>query len=368
MVRTTRRNVAGAIASTVAAVRGLRKRKSSTVMMKRRPARRTRTATKTRNTRRKKTTQVETGEYSKTQVSLGRKPRQDVRGAWKYLNQNISKMRYGFRQYASFGSLSGIMRLENVSPTQSTGTLVPPCHFYEITSCINVQSGAVLVPNIRWIPTFTSSTDTANIVWSNGDALQIENSTTDTANADSYPGGTSTLEYMSLKLLAYPPLTIPCRWQVDIIQIKDDRLIPDGASTSKFCCAAYQSYLKPFIKSSLESGSTAYNRYFKKLYSQTWIMNPKETVENVANVMKEVQIFFRLNRKMNYAWNEDDLMNMHTVETQRNLSGSIKMQVLPKQRIFISIRAQAANATAWSQSTMPSYDIALTMQHSQLAA
>jgi len=367
MVKATRRNIAGAVASAVAAVRGLRKRKSSTVMMKRRPVRRTRTATKTRNTRRRKTTLVVSDEYSKLNVSLGKKPKQDVKAAWRYLNQNISKTRFGIQAYNTFGTLSGLSFLNNVSANTSTALLEVPFHLYDITSCINVVSGAVLVPSILFVPQFTNSIDTATMTWATGQPLQIQQTTNDVANADSYPGGSSTLEYMSLRMICYPPLTIPCRWQIDILQFKDDRLVPQAPTTS-FATAAYQSYIKKFVKSPIETGTTAYNKYLKVLYTESWIMTPKQTVENAANVMREINIFKRFNTKMNYAWNEDDLMYMNTVDTQRNLSASIKTQLAPRRRIFLSIRAQAANGTAWSQSIMPSYDISLKMQHSQLSS
>jgi len=367
MVKTTRRNIAGAVTAAVAAVRGLRKRKSAPVMMKRRAIRRTRTATKTRNTRRRKTTPVVTDEYSKINVSLGSKPRQDVKNAWKYLNQNISKMRYGIRQYNTFGTLSGAMLMQNISANTSSASLVLPFHLWEVTACTNVVSGAVLVPNILNIPVLSSSVDTATLSWVSDQALQVEQTTSDVTNADSYPGGSSTLEYMSLRMICYPPLTIPCRWQIDILQFRDDRLIPQAASTP-FATAAYQSYIKKFVKSPLEQGTTVYNKYLKVLHTETWIMTPKQTVDNLANVMREINIFKRFNTKMNYAWNEDDLMYMHTIDTQKNTSAAIKTQLEPRKRIFVSIRAQAANGTAWTQATMPSYDISLKMQHSQLAA
>jgi len=366
MAYTRRGAYARTALAAVAAVKGLRKRKSRTVMMKRRPVRRTRTATKTRNTRRTKNTVLAQGEYSKVSTTLGKKPKRDLRAAWKYLNQNISHSVYGHRNYNTFGSLSGAVTLANTSPTPTSGLLSVPCHLYELNSVPNVTVGGVIsVPNILYIPTFSSPTDTATIGWQQASSFNIEDSSADASQLSSYANSSDTLDWLSIKMLCYTPLTIPCRWEINILRISDQRLNPDVANTSKFCTAIYQSYIKNFIKSPIETSNSAYKRYFKTIYTSSFIMTPKESTENVANIMREVNIFLRVNQKCSYNWGDEDLMGMSTIDTQKNY-GANKLQTHPRARLYLSIRAQAVNGTAWTQSTMPSYDIAIRSRHSQL--
>jgi len=352
--------------SAAAAIAGLRKRKSKTVTMKRKAPVRTRTLTKTRNTRRTKNTVQAQGEYSKVSTNLGKKPKRDLRAAWKYLNQNISRSVYGHRNYNSFGSISGAVTLANTSPTPTSGSLSVPLHLYELNSVPNVTTGGViLIPNILYLPVFSSPTDTATISWQQASAFNLEDSSADGAQLSSYANSSDTLDWLSIKMLCYTPLTIPCRWEINIMRISDQRLNPDTANTSKFCTAIYQSYIKNFIKSPIETSNSAYKRYFKTIYTSSWIMTPKESTENVANIMREVNIFLRVNQKCSYNWGDEDLMGMSTVDTQKNY-GANKLQTHPRARLYLSIRAQAVNGTAWTQSTMPSYDIAIRAKHSQL--
>jgi len=329
---------------------------------------RSRTVTKT--VRRKgKETMGSLSEYTRNSVSLGRVPKHNLSGAWKLLSQNLCSNIYAYRNYSTFGGASGSLFLENTSTTATTGTLKPPVFLYEMTSAPNVVNGSVQLPLIQWIPLFSDPTATSVLSWSNTQNFTVENSDSAASIVNTYPLGNDTLRWIQAKLLFYAPSTITSRIQIDVIQFKDTRLVPDTANVSTFACAFWQSALKRFTKNPLEPGDSKYQKYFKTLYSDEFIIDPKETTEAVSTRMREKNIFMRLNRRCTYDWQDSDRMGMLTnSEGPVNTDGSISTQVHPRARIFLMIRAQANNAAAASATIHPSFDIVLRTKHEQFSS
>lgn len=309
-------------------------------------------------------TEVRNSEFSRNSVTIGRKEPHNLRSAWKLLNQNLVKNIYSFRQYGSFAGAFGLNTLENSSTTSSTGTLYCPIRIYDITAAPNVVSGVATYPLIAWAPTFSDPTAAGTISWTQGSQLAIENVNNATTIVNNFPGGSDTLRWVQVKLLFFAPLIIPSTIQVDIVQIKDDRLYPDLSNTSTMATAFWQSALKKFMKNPLEPGDHKYSKYFKILYTQSFIMEPKLSVEAVSTNMVQKNIFLRLNRKCSYDWQDQDKMGMLTnSEGQINTDTTMSTFVDPKARIYLMIRGQAGNSTAFTQSLHPSYDIVLRTCH-----
>jgi len=125
---------------------------------------------------------------------------------------------------------------------------------------------------------------------------------------------------------------------------------------------------KKFTHSPLESGDPNFRKLVKILHSQTFIMEPKESIESENNHYREINIFKRLNMHVKYDWESNDEMNMIGAEGQVNTSQNLKNTVLPKKRIFLMIRAQANhNVTGWTRFDHPSYDLVLTKKYTQLS-
>lgn len=308
------------------------------------------------------------GEYTKRDTALGRKPRPTLRAAWKLLNQNKSSTVFAHRSYSQFGGNQGAIALANISATSTTGLLEVPCHLWEVTSAVNPVNGVITAPNVAWVPNFSNPTDTATLTWVNGRPLSVENADNATNQSIIYPNGSDTLEWIQAKMLFYAPTTLPCRYAIDVVQIKDTRLVPDNANVTQFACAFWQNVIKRFTFSPLEPGSVKYQKYFRILHSQSFILNPKESTEAVNTIFREVNIFLRLNRRATYDWEDQDRINMVVQDGPVNLDANQKTQVYPRARIYVMIRAMARNGSAFSTTIHPSYDMVLRMKHSQLSA
>lgn len=324
--------------------------------------------TTTTTTRRTKETDVTQAEYSRRTTAIGRKPKQSLKQAWKLLNSNIASTVYGAAAYNQFAGATGTNRLLNTSTTTTTGTFIAPCHLWELTSAPNVINGVVTNPNVQWELTFTNPTSTGTVGWNNSSPLFVANADNVSTSFNTYPMGNDTLDWIKAKLLFYCPTTIPCRIQIDLVQLKDTRLLPDAANNSAFATAFWQSMVKRFAYSPMESGNTKYQKYLTVLHSQQFIMHPKESTENVNTTYKEVQIFKRMNRRCTYDWQDQDTMTMLGQETQQNAPALLSTQVHPRARIFLMIRAQANNAAAFDASKMPTYDYSINLKHSQFSS
>lgn len=364
--------VAGAVAS---AVRAYRKSRATTVP-KARSTLSIRTAAKRRLgsrtvTRRKRVSETDTpsAEYTRVSRAMGRVPRKDLRGAWKLLDQNKSTTIYSYRNYSPFGGVNGPLGLLNVSTTPTTGVLTAPMHLWDLTAAPNVVNGTVTLPVIQWVPTWGTPAAGASFIWQNSQNFTVENSDQAATITSQYPNGSDTLNWIQAKMLFYCPTTLPCRYQIDVVQFKDTRLVPDSVTgTNQFASAFYQAMLKRFMYSPLETGNSRYQKYLKVLHTQTFILNPKESTEAVNTIFREVNIFMRLNRRCTYDWSDQNNMALTGAGGQTNTDVAVKTTVHPRARIFLMIRAQSPNASAFLSTIHPSYDIVLRTSHSQMSS
>lgn len=356
-----------AVAAATAAVAASRKPR---VTVKKMQKTKTRTASKTVQRKPKSQTEIVSTQFSRSTYAKGRVPPQDLRSAWKLLKQNVSSSIYAMRQYSQFGGTNGVQFLSNKSPTTTTGPFFVPCHIYELNACPNIVNNTVTNPTIAWYPTFSDPTATATLSWTRAFQYTPENIDFNSAITDNYPGANDTLDWVSARMLFYAPTTRASRIQVDVVQIKDTRLVPDDTTgVSTFAAAFWQSMSKKFAYSPLEQGDTQFNKYLKVLDSKTFIMESKESTESVNTNMKELNLFYRFNRKCTYNWEDQDRMGMLVAnDGQLNTDVNVKTQVHPRSRIFLIIRGQATNTTADSTTLHPSYDIVLRAKHSQLAS
>jgi len=354
------------LAAAGAAAVAARRRKAPT---KSKPRRRTRKRSATKSKRKSGETHQVEG-YTRKTTTLGRSPRQTLGQAWKMLKGNKKSTYFGMRQYNQFGGAVGQVPLHNTS--NAGASWLPPIVLYDLTSQPNVINNTLVYTTPCWKPVFTTVTDVAALQWAqNINAVQwaVENSATSAALLDTFAGAECILDWAQIKLLFYAATTQTQRYQVDVVQIKDDRLVPDAANTSQFACAFWQAAVKKFAYSSLEPGAPKYSRYFKILHSQTWIMDSKDTIETEQAHMRELSVFLKLNRRCKFDWEDHDRMNLLNVEGQTNTDQNIKTTVHPKARIFLMIRAQSKYTSVYTHDPTihPSFDIVLRTKMSQLS-
>jgi hypothetical protein len=96
-------------------------------------------------------------------------------------------------------------------------------------------------------------------------------------------------------MLFYAPGSQPSKISVQIVRFKDDRLMPEAQAVSQigtpFATAFYQSLLKKFMISPIETSNVAYDKYLEILFSETFILNPKESTDPTDTRYRQLDIF-----------------------------------------------------------------------------
>jgi len=321
-------------------------------------------------TRRKRKSSYQFGnpnQYIRQTHSRGKRLRKNIRGAWKVIKSNTEGNIQGLRQYSAFGGTGGVLVLKNISPSPSTGPIEVPLHLYELNASLNDVGGVVTQPTIGWYPSFSNPGITGTLSWSNTFNLVPENTTGSASTYQNGAGKRDMLDWVQAKMLFYAPTTRAARIQVDLVQFTDTRLVPDATTTSAFATAVYQALVKRFTISPLETGNNEYSKYLKILDSKTFIMDAKESTDPVNTNMREVNLFYRMNRLCRYDWAEDDAMGLLSLNDTQINQGDVSTQVHPRARIFLMIRGQSTNAAAYSATIHPSYDLVIRTKHSALS-
>lgn len=318
--------------------------------------------------RRRRETPVSLAAYTRVSYRRGRKPRRTLRRAFKEIRDQTEKRIYAFRQYTDFGGTNGSLYLKNIVTALGpppTGPNELPVHLYEVTSQANTVNGTLVTPNIGWFPTLTDVTGTSTtITWNNSFPFAIETTPRITTAVDNAPHFKDRLDWVQAKFMFYCPTTKPTRIQIDLCQLKDTRLVPTTGTVDQFHVAFWQAMAKKFVKNPLESNSTDMTKWLKIIDSKSFILEPKETTEVQNTNMREVNLFYRMNRLCRYNWNQNDIVNMGTNDQPVNAANN-SVQVHPRARIFLMIRGISGFATAQTSTLHPSYDIILRKSHSQ---
>lgn len=306
-------------------------------------------------------------EYSKYRKVLGRRPTV-ARKQRKLIKASLQSQIWSHRNYSQYGGISGAYSLPNISTTPSTGTLTCPLALFDLTSSPNNVGGSFASPNIKYDLTFTDPTSGATIVWNNpANPWDLERAPLASSAFSSVPLWNTLLDWVSIKLLLYPATSLASKFAVQIVQFNDERLNPPvsgGAVADTFAIGFWQAMMKPYVYNPLETGDVQYSKYLKVLHNFTFTIDPKETTEN-SNVVKEVNIFKRMNRTLRYDWVDGDKMAMLLEEGQINVA-TPTYYTHPRARIYLMIRAFSKNSAASSTANHPSFDIVLRKKHSSV--
>jgi len=325
-------------------------------------------------TKRKMRTAGDPSDYSRTRLVRGRKQRQNLRQLWKLQRIQTSPVIYGSQNISTYGVGVGAVPLVNHA-VDSASTLTCPCHIYDITAAPNIVASGTTITNpfYRWVPTFTNTTSSANVGWVNDTNLTIQQAdgpqSGSTANA---PLAHSMLDYVNAKFLFYAPTVLPVRISAVIFQLDDERLVPgfDGVTRDDlFSTAFWQSVLKRYMYNPLETGAPDYAKHMRVLASKTMYLQPKDSTEAVLTKYKQLDMFMRFNRAVNYRWRIGDKVSMLTDDGQVNADASNALENTPhpKARIFLGIFAQAGPSTTLPNIQLhPSYDYKIQIKHKQV--
>lgn len=320
--------------------------------------------------RKKSKTSTMSRDLSKRNALVGKKRRRNLYQVYKHLNNLQDTTVYYNKAVSAFGgttaSTSGYLDHTstglNADPIAAGAIRLMSC-----TSAVNVVSGTVVYPNWQWYLGFTRNDDDQNLQRNNwtavGGTLLNESGSVPITNSEMFPKRSSILKWVSLKAMFYAATASPTRIMVELVSFKDDRLHPTATPTD-FSTAFWQKMSKKFLFNPIEPGDTELGKWMKVHKRVVINMDPKETTETTNTRYKELNFFFRANRKCDFDWNRNDVMSFNAVNGQEINTGNVSTDVHPKARMYILIRSLAPRGGAYASTLHASFDWVFRTAHS----
>lgn len=329
----------------------------------------------------------------------GSKMKETVHNAFKMLREGQEDVKYTLKNISLFNSAEQAINIDFTQATGS-GTFYAPLHVYDVTSCINTtnsfgSSGTDTVQAYTPASYLVGSTDktaTSPVYYFNplsgfaqsnvsgtlytGNTWTIEQAPFAPSKLNNMPGGKSFLKYMKLKMLCVSPSARPCKWTINLCQIKDSVLAPDlegktlATEEQQRRSAFYQSLMNKYAFNPIAEQSTKLLRdNFKVLKTVEWITNPQSTTDpDNAGHQKIVDFFYRFDKELDYQWSENSLQTVGWSNDIAINPGVNRNIVAPDKRIYLMIRCLASPATAHDRTIHGSYSIKLSTGHSTTGA
>lgn len=320
-----------------------------------------------------------TADYSKVSASYGR-GQPYVRKQLALVNSNTERTVWVYRNINKAWGQAGANVLASVQ-TGALGTAVAaPVHIFDLTCVPNANGTTAVGQTTGHALGFTNETASSSATWTSLStnvvgSTQWQAMTAPNANPERMEGGMSYLDWVNCKLLFYAMSQFPTKLQIDVVQFRRDNFVPspDSGTSTTEADSFWQSLSHSYMWNPIHPVNGNYRKYLKVLKSITVEMDAKETDENTPARYKEVNLFLKLGRKLNYRWLEQDLAGFNATgpaaEIQINTTAN-QPRVHPRARIFLMIRSvtplQFPLGTSTSANTV-TYDISLTKKHLNLA-
>lgn len=317
--------------------------------------------------------------------TIGRRPGKGLREVRKQVQGNITRTVYGMRALSRYGGVNGEIWLPN-SQAALGSKLFAPMVMFDLTGAPNDVRGSIVQPRTTWNVNFTTEAATANVVWDNAAVanqnLQVEVGAAAGTNVLNTPMSGSILRWVQARMLFYAPTSEATKISVQIVRFKDERLVPphNAASTtgSAFASSFYQSLVRKFMINPIDVSNPVFDKYMTVLWSNTFIINPKESTDPSTTRHKILNVFYNFNRRCKYNWNDQDMQpfgaaagaaDNAAIDDVRQSRAEYETSVHPKARTFLIVRGMAGwNNTSASLDTtqQPSFDMVLRTCHEQL--
>lgn len=351
--------------------------------------------TEVTTTKRRKLMDDYSGELSYMKWKTGRYMRRKSARFQRKLVAGTSKRIHNIHaMYSSFGGTNGLNVLANL---YTGGIYTPPMIMYDVTATPNISKIGGIATSYTsaqcgYYATFNGALSTSTIEWRTyGDAMVSDKTPAVAGYYDNVPGENSILRSINAKLMLYAPTTLPTKWVIQLVQFKDQRLLPFvnsvagapgldnvgswqatgtslGTQSDPFAIGFWHDYVHSFTKSPIVPHSSQYSRYVNVIASKTIIMNPKDSTEPTNTKYKQLDFFRWVNRRCNYQWNDENAPNPTADSAVPQNEGFNRLTVHPKARMFLIIRALAGYRTdSYNATVHPSYDIVLRTTHEDLS-
>jgi len=377
------RTLARAGAGAYGIYRASRKRKLKAVRRVGKKIRRTGRIRFTRRRRRKQT--AGEWDYAKESGIYGRKQRTTLRTVNRRLNAHAETVQFVGRGISAFGGTNGNIFCANRQSALGAA-IACPCFILDVTSARNIVNNAITEQLCMQRLILTNELDTALVQWVGFPAYNwITQAAPEAATGfDNFPNEKSLIKWANLRMMLYAPTALPTRWQIELVQFRDERLVPSapqgaglgsngyggvaGASSPAFVAGFWQYMLKKFMFNQIEPMANTYRRYVRVLKRMTVYMDPKESTDASNTRYREINFFAHLNKLANYRWDQTDRVAISTDDTQIELDPQNRTELHPRSRIFILIRAVSGRIVGASDTATvhPSFDWYLRTKHEVL--
>lgn len=334
----------------------------------------------------------------------GRKPQQNLKGAWKLLKANIGRNIYAIEYVNRMMSAAANVPPGNLniglmysgSPA-GTGQMTLPLFLTSLSAAPNMNNGNVVPATPVFVLQRASTSGQMYFLNLSGSYTPID-TVGSTGNQSSYPGQSDILSSVAIKLLLYGCTHRATKYRIDLVQITEPYLHPDfinqvngtnglpaneGNAAIEFYDELTREYT--FSPATFHNGNATKRRI---KYLKTWyhVFQPKLTneiatiVDDYAGTSSTIphahsfNIFHRFNRSQKYDWEEGTSTSEPTgntnVDTVGTTVGFNRTDTTFKARVFLMVRAVAAAPTvngAWHSTVTPSFDMSIRTYHQTLA-
>ncbi|AXH76638.1 MAG: capsid protein [Cressdnaviricota sp.] len=356
---------------------------------------------------------VENADYTKKNLTSGRRERHNVRNAWKRILAGTQTVDMRFSGIAPFDATGGFYQLANSVRTVAApvGSITNnfPCHVYDISSfAVNKAPGGVgigpslVVAKPLYIMCAQNPALSTNrqIVFQNGTGIQMANpgSSTDTwqyvRTREGGQGGTAPLfptnsdaqrdilQFVNAKMLFYGRQNIATKFTVQLVQMSlptyaTPKFLADLSITSfvdsnsedrAFVNTVWENFVSKELYSPIQTfgGGGLANKFFKVLKSHTFVIQGSSSVTQLHQ--HQLNLFHRFNRRQKYDWQPNaigtgatSINTVHVDEPQTTQAcpqetGTLHEYVHPRARIYLVIKAQSTcNTTDATLLNEPNY-------------
>jgi len=331
----------------------------------------------------------------------GRKMKHTLGNAWKLLQKETADVKFSLKAIAPFANAEQQIPIDFTQST-SNGSFNAPLHMYDVTSCINngnvggVNNNDTIAPyspgfyltgttqqsfisGVGPVYTFNNlsgfAQSNAGGVPYYGTTWAPEQDPFTPSKLNNLPGPHSMLKWMKLKMFCTSPVTRPCKWTVQLVQIKDQFLHPDleGITTSNAAAindnlrrdAFYGQLVNKYVFNPIADGSYKIIKdNLKVIKTIEWVTNPElSTDPDNAGHQKLVNLFYRFDKELDYAWDQNAIQQIgYSNDIPLNI-GVNRNVVRPEKRIYLMVRAQTSPGTSHNPSIHGSYSINMTTCH-----
>jgi hypothetical protein len=338
-----------------------------------------------------------TSELSFYSKADGKPMKKSLANVYKILSANTAKNWYeAYSTNPMFGNTANGFHTLSAYQTAAGSPLQVPLDLFDLTAVPNLINNVITYPNIRYKCQFSNETDSSLVSFPEQTmqkGLFLQNTVGAATNVDSFPEAGDTWVSTQIKMNLVGAVTVPMNIHCYLVQFKKDYLCPDvinqlytssstgtpGSQYLQEATAFWQSMVKPLLYNPILVQSSTHMKDVKVLKHDVFKFEPKLSTEPQAQEgygsatwphIKTVSYFERMNRTMNYKWNDSDGVSLAAgVADVQQDAGDTRCTVEPKSRVYLMIAAEAfeySDTNAFNNLRNASYDIMIKHKHTKV--